>query len=167
MSRRSDANMITKTQADPLFAATLTPHRSLGRRGRVILIGSVAAMAAIPGLVFYSLGAWPIVGFMGLDVAAMWFALRWSTRETKRFEEVTLWPHRLEVRAVSAGGKQQVTAFDPHATRLIVDRDYDEKTTAIYLRNTAGDHELGSFLAASEKASFARVFGTALRKARH
>lgn len=158
--------MITKTQADPLFAAKLTPHRSLGPRGRAVLVGAVMAMAAIPSLVFYSLGAWPIVGFMGLDVLAVWVALRWSAHQTKRAEEVTLWPNRLEVREVSAGGKQSVVAFDPNETRLIVDRDYDEKTTALYLRNREGDYELGAFLAASEKASFARVFGTALRKAR-
>ncbi|QMV00075.1 DUF2244 domain-containing protein [Devosia sp. D6-9] len=158
--------MITKTQADPLFAAKLTPYRSLSSRGQTVLIGVIAAMAAIPSMVFYSLGAWPIVGFMGLDVLGMWLALRWSNRQTRRFEEVTLWPNRLEVREVSPGGKQTTTAFDPHRTRLIVDRDYDEKTLALYLRNDGGDYELGSFLAASEKASFAKVFGTALRRAR-
>jgi len=158
--------MITKTQADPLFAAKLTPHRSLSPRGRNILVAAIAVMAAIPGLVFYALGAWPVVGFMGLDVAAVWVALRWSSRETNRFEEVTLWPNRLEVRAVSARGRQQIFAFDPRRTKLILDRDYDEKTTALYLRDNGADHELGSFLAANEKADFAKVFGTALRRAR-
>ena len=28
------------------------------------------------GMVFYVLGAWPVVGFMGLDVALVWWAFR-------------------------------------------------------------------------------------------
>lgn len=158
--------MITKTQAEPLFAAKLTPHLSMGPRGRTILVGSIAAMAAVPGVVFYALGAWPVVGFMGLDVLAIGFALHWSTRTTRRFEEVTLWPNRLDVREVSARGRQSILTFDPLETRLVVERDFDEKTTALYLRNAVGDYELGAFLASSEKASFARVFGTALHKSR-
>jgi uncharacterized membrane protein len=58
--------MTTQTQAKPLFSAKLTPHRSLGRRGGRVVIALVAVFATIPGIVFFSLGAWPIVGFMGL-----------------------------------------------------------------------------------------------------
>jgi uncharacterized membrane protein len=49
--------MSTKIQAKPLFAATLTPHRSLSPRGKRVVIGLVAALALVPGLVFYVAGA--------------------------------------------------------------------------------------------------------------
>ena len=51
----------------------------------------LASMALLPGLIFYMLGAWPVVGFMGLDVVALYWALTWSFRDGKRSEEVTLW----------------------------------------------------------------------------
>jgi uncharacterized membrane protein len=160
------AQMTTRTQADPIFAARLTPHRSLTPRGRHVLILVVAIGAAIPGLIFYSLGAWPIVVFAILDVIVVALALRWSMRDARRFEEVTLWPNRLQVRRVSAGGREAVSQFDPHAVRLTVERDYDERTTAISLRTRTGRFEIGEFLATTERASFAQVFGRALRQAR-
>jgi uncharacterized membrane protein len=158
--------MTTKTQAEPIFAAKLTPHRSLSPRGRKILVAAVAVGAAIPGLVFYSLGAWPIVGFMGLDVLAVYLALRWSMRDAGRFEEVTLWPNKLQLRRVSPSGKEAVSHYDPHDIRLVVERDFDERTTGLNLKTSDGPVEIGSFLAAAERASFAQVFGRALRKAR-
>ena len=57
--------MSTKTQAKPLFAATLTPHRSLTPGGKRLVIGLVVAMALVPGIIFYLAGAWPVVGFIG------------------------------------------------------------------------------------------------------
>ena len=71
--------MSTKTQAKPLFAATLTPHRSLTPTGKRVVIGLVAALALVPGFIFYVAGAWPVVGFMGLDVLAIWAALTSGT----------------------------------------------------------------------------------------
>ena len=53
--------MTTQTQARPLFAAKLTPHRSIGRRGYRIVIAVMAIAATVPAITFYSLGAWPIV----------------------------------------------------------------------------------------------------------
>ncbi|HEY4199431.1 MAG TPA: DUF2244 domain-containing protein [Devosiaceae bacterium] len=158
--------MTTKTQAEPIFAAKLTPHRSLSPRGRQVLIIALAICAAIPGFVFSRLGAWPIVGFMGLDVLAVYFALRWSMRDGDRFEEITLWPNRLQLRRVSAKGKEAISQFNPRQVRLVLERDYDERTTGLNLRTEDGDVEIGGFLAAAERASFAKVFGTALRKAR-
>ncbi len=51
------------------FDAWLRPHRSLTRRGLALVL----ALAAVPsfglGLVFLSLGAWPVTGFLVLDVS--------------------------------------------------------------------------------------------------
>ncbi len=76
--------MTTETQARPLFAARLTPHRSLSPRGVRLVAGFAAALLLLPGLVFYLLGAWPVVGFMGLDVIGLYVALTWSLRDGPR-----------------------------------------------------------------------------------
>jgi len=158
--------MNTETEARPLFAARLTPHRSMSPKGIKIVCGLLACLALVPGLLFYLLGAWPVVGFMGLDVLALYWALTYSFRDGKRFEEVTLWADRLTVRQVSPQGEERKDEFNPFYVRLVVDRDFDEHTTAIRLR--ASDRELlvGAFLNPDDKASFAQAFGTALRKAR-
>mgnify|MGYP003581100348 CR=1 FL=1 len=159
--------MTTQTQARPLFAATLTPHRSLSRRGLRFVIALVAILASIPGMVFFSLGAWPIVGFMGLDVLLVWWALSASLREGMRYEKVTLWPDELEVKRVSAGGKEELLRFNPFFVKLVIDRDYNERTTGLHLRTREGDTEIGSFLNPDDKSSFAKAFGSALKKAPH
>jgi uncharacterized membrane protein len=158
--------MTTQTQARPLFAAKLTPHLPMGRKGIRAIIVLVAILATIPGIIFFSLGAWPIVGFMGLDVALIWWALSASQSDGKRFEEVTLWPDQLELKQVDGKGKETLTRFDPYFVKLVIDRDYNERTTALHLRTRDRDVVVGAFLNADEKASFAKAFGTALKRAR-
>jgi uncharacterized membrane protein len=159
--------MTTQTQARPLFAATLTPHRSLSRDGIRYVVVFVAVMASIPGIVFFSLGAWPILGFLGLDVLLVWWALSASMRDGKRQEMVTLWPDELELKRVSARGKEELLRFNPYFVKLVIDRDYNERTTGLHLRTRESDVEIGSFLNGDEKTSFAKAFGTALKRARH
>jgi uncharacterized membrane protein len=159
--------MSTKTQAKPLFAATLTPHRSLTPTGKRVVIGLVAALALVPGIVFYVAGAWPVVGFMGLDVLAIWLALTVSMRGGKAYEVVTLWPGALELKRMDAKGHEETLGFVPADLRFVIDRDYNERVTGLWLRERERRVALGSFLSPDEKLSFAKVFGTALRKARH
>lgn len=159
--------MTTQTEARPIFAATLTPHRSLTRSGLRWVVAILAIGASIPGIIFFSIGAWPIVGFMGLDVLAVWWALSASMRDGRQRETVTLWPDELEVKRVAANGREDLLRFNPHLVRLVIDRDYNERTTALHLRTSEADTVIGAFLNPDEKASFAMAFGTALRKARH
>jgi uncharacterized membrane protein len=158
--------MTTQTQARPLFAAKLTPHRSMGRKGARAAIALIAVLATVPGIVFFSLGAWPIVGFMGLDVALIWWALAAHQRDGKRYEEVTLWPDELELKQVDGAGKQTLTRFNPYFVKLVIDRDINERTTGLHLRTQEQDVQIGTFLNQDEKSSFAKVFGTALKRAR-
>ncbi|RYE09173.1 MAG: DUF2244 domain-containing protein [Hyphomicrobiales bacterium] len=158
--------MSTKTQAKPLFAATLTPHRSLSPRGKRVVIGLVAALALVPGVVFYFAGAWPVVGFMGLDVLAIWLALTISMRAGKAYEVLTLWPGALELRKVDAKGVEEVLSFVPAAVRFVIDRDYNERVNALWLKDNGRKVGVGAFLSADDKQSLSKVFGTALRKAR-
>jgi len=158
--------MSTKTQAKPLFAATLTPHRSLSPQGKRIVIALVAALALVPGVIFYLAGAWPVVGFMGLDVLAIWAALTISMRAGKAYEVLTLWPGSLELKKVDPKGAEEVLTFLPLNVRFVIDRDYNERVTGLWLKERDRKVPLGAFLSADEKLSLSKVFGTALRKAR-
>lgn len=154
------------TTTAPLFAAELTPHRSLSPRGMRIVIALVAALAALPGIIFFSMGAWPVVGFMGLDVLAIAWAMSVSMRKGRARQVVTLWAERLAVLSVDGKGAEALRNFNPHTVRLLVDRDFNERTTALRLRSGRDEVELGAFLSLDERSSFAKAFGTALRKAR-
>ena len=61
----------TPAQARPdSYHAVLTPHRSLGPRGFLILMSAVAAVSFVAGFAFLLMGAWPVFGFFGLDAGA-------------------------------------------------------------------------------------------------
>jgi uncharacterized membrane protein len=158
--------MSTKIQAKPLFAATLTPHRSLSPRGKRVVVALVAALAVVPGFIFYVAGAWPVVGFMGLDVLSIWIALTVSMRGGKAYEMVTLWHGALELRKVDAKGAEEVLRFSPAGVRFVIDRDCNERVNALWLREHEHRIAIGAFLSPDEKQSFSKAFGTALRKAR-
>ena len=130
-----------------------------------MVIAALAICASIPGLVMYSIGAWPVVGFMGLDVAAVWWALSASTRSGERAEHVALYPDALEIRQVAPGGAETLFSFNPFFTRLVVERD-DDRVTGLLLQSRERSLALGSFLNPADKASFARAFGAALARAR-
>jgi uncharacterized membrane protein len=158
--------MTTQTQARPLFAAKLTPHRSLGSRGYRVIIAIAAIAATVPAITFLSLGAWPIVAFLALDVALIAWAMWASLRDGKRYEQVTLWRDELELKQVDGTGRETLSRFNPGFVKLIVDRDYNERTTGLHLRTRDRDVVLGAFLNQDEKSSFAKAFGTALKRAR-
>ena len=75
---------------ETLFRALLKPHRSLGRRGFAILMSVLIAIWIGIGIAFLRLGAWPVFGFFGLDVVAIYFAFRWNYRAARAREEVTV-----------------------------------------------------------------------------
>ena len=63
-----------------LFSAIVTPHRSLGRIGFVIVMVAVGSVSFAAGMAFLLLGAWPVFGFFGLDVLLVYLAFRANYR---------------------------------------------------------------------------------------
>ncbi|RUX34507.1 DUF2244 domain-containing protein, partial [Mesorhizobium sp. M2A.F.Ca.ET.042.01.1.1] len=85
----SDTN--ASFEADqPFFQALLTPHRSLGRTGFLILMGALVFGWAVTGAFFLAHGAWPVFGFFGLDVIAVYIAFRANYRAARAREEITV-----------------------------------------------------------------------------
>src|SRR5881227_418033 len=84
-----------------LFSALLTPHRSLDRTGFLVLMGFVCVISFIAGMVFLMMGAWPVLGFFGVDMLAIWWAFRINNRTARACEEITVTPSELRVRRTS------------------------------------------------------------------
>ena len=74
----------------PFFAAMLTPYRSLGANGFRILMLVVCAICLVAGLVFLALGAWPVFGFLGLDILLIFLAFRWNYKAARAYEQVSV-----------------------------------------------------------------------------
>lgn len=155
------------TQTDPLFRAELAPHRSLDRIGVRRVAALAAALALVPGTFFYVIGAWPVVGFMGLDVIALYWALTWSLGDRRIREEVALWRDRLLVSHLPRRGGMRRHRFNPFWVRFRVERDRFDRVTALALVSRGRRLEIGGFLGPEAKADFARDFTAALHRARN
>src|ERR1700682_6739300 len=149
-----------------LFSALLTPHRSLNRTGFVVLMGFIGAVSFAAGLAFLLMGAWPVLGFFGLDVLAIWWAFRINFRHAKATEEISMTHSELRVRRVSHRGHVVEWVLNPLWVQL------DQKTHAefgierVYLVSRGRRISIASFLGADEKASFAKALMAALPTAR-
>jgi uncharacterized membrane protein len=156
---------IQTTTTKPLFSAALKPDNTLqltGAWASYVVAGIVGGPLAITiESLTLPIAAAGIVGFLVLTG----LTIRQSQRK-RLIERVTLWPDELEISAVDETGTRRLTRFDPKDVRLVLSRDHDEKAQALHLRMGSQVVELGRYLSADDKSSFAKAFGTALRQAR-
>jgi len=166
-TRGQDLIADSATEADrPLFQARLTPHRSLSRRGFNIVMALVGGLSLASGLVFVSHGAWPIVGFFGLDVLLLWGAFRLSYRAGRASEEVTVSRTELAIRKVSPAGAVREARYNPFWARLDVRRHAEFGILGMRVTGRDRATEVGAFLNPEDRESFADAFGRALADAR-
>lgn len=149
-----------------IFSAVITPHRSLNSVGFLVLMIVFGTASFVTGIAFLLMGAWPVFGFMGLDVLLLYWALRLSYRQAAAFEEVTVTASRLTVRKVSQHGRVREWALNPLWTRLekVMLEEFGIQRLLLVSR---GRHlAVANFLSPSEKASFARALGAAISEAK-
>lgn len=150
----------------PVFAAEITPHRSLGRRGFMIVIVGFGVLSLIVSVPFYLLGAWPVLGFLGLDVLALWIAFRLSFAQARACEQIVLTYVELMVRKISPRGAAAEWRFNPAWVRLESETDEDFGMTRLSLAQRQERLDLAGALSPQERADFAKAFGRALATAK-
>ena len=96
----------------------ITPHRSLSSTGFLIFMLCIGGLSFVSGVVFLLLGAWPVFGFLGLDVLLVYWAFRANFRAARAYEEVTVTATELTVRKVSQRGAVREWTLNPLWVRL-------------------------------------------------
>jgi uncharacterized membrane protein len=162
----SDHKHLDEAATQLLFAAEIRPHRSLSPQGFKRLMLAIALLSALASLPFYLMGAWPVVGFFGLDVLLLWLAFRWSYRTARAREEVSVTPLELFVRKISHWGDVSEWRFNPLWVRLRREEDEDYGLMRLAIHERQRSLDVGGFLSPSERADFAQAFSAALAEAR-
>ncbi|HEV2502150.1 MAG TPA: DUF2244 domain-containing protein [Mesorhizobium sp.] len=147
---------------EPIFQALLMPHRSLGRTGFAILIGALLFCWAVTGVVFLANGAWPIFGFFGLDVLAIYVAFRLNYRSARAREEVSVSRTALDIRKTAPSGRTEEHHFNPFWSRFSVARHTEIGITAMAVESRGQSVAIGGFLNPDDRESFAKAFTRAL-----
>lgn len=149
-----------------IFSAILTPHRSLGPAGFLLLMSCLGAASIVTGMVFILLGAWPVFGFLGLDVLLVYLAFRANYRAAAAYEEVTVTPSELTVRKVTPRGRVRKWTANPLWVRLQQDIHEEFGVQRLFLISRGQRLAIAGFLGPKEKQSFAQALSQALGEAR-
>jgi uncharacterized membrane protein len=150
----------------PLFEDTLTPHRSLGRKGFRTLMGAACGLATALSVWFYLEGAWPIIGFLGLAVLAIYVAFRVNYHAARAFEHFRLTYFELTFARVNAAGFRREWRLTPAWVRLerVDDEEYGPQRLTLVSRGKSW--QIGRHVGPERKAEFAGGLARALVEAR-
>jgi uncharacterized membrane protein len=155
-----------QTQAEPgAFHAVLTPYRSLGPSGFLILMLIFGAMSFVTGVVFLVAGAWPVLGFFGVDIVLVYIAFRLNYRSGRLYETVDLTPARFTLTRVHPSGRQEQFDCNPYWARVAL-REWPDGRTDLRLIAQGKELIFGRFLNDGERRELAAALKGALMDAR-
>ena len=150
----------------PIFAAELTPYRSLGRKGYRILFAVTGTVCFLHAIFFMATGAWPIGLFFGLDFLLLYGAFRLNYRSARAREEVTVSRTSLSIRKFTPAGRMTEHTFKTLWARFFVQRHEEFGITSMMVSGEGRGTEVGSFLNPDDRESFAKALTGALATAK-
>jgi uncharacterized membrane protein len=145
----------------PALDLTLTPNRSFDRRHMRWLVGGVGGVFFIGGMRFLALGAWPILPFMVIDVALLWWAFRASYAAGRGHERVVLIGDALTLLRVSPHGTEKCFGFEPYWTQVQIE-ETPLGDAHVWLAARGRRVRVGHFLSAPERREVGAVIAAAL-----
>lgn len=150
---------------DPaIFDALLYPHRSLPPAGFLAVMAIVIGGNLLFGVYFYAIGAWPVIGFCGLDALLVWLAFKLSYRQGRLYERVRIKAGAVEITRVLPSGHQSRWRLEPFWARVVIDNPAAHEAR-VRLVSKGRSLILGSFLSPDERMSFGEALDAALRRA--
>lgn len=143
-------------QAANPWSVTLTPHRSLSGPAFKILFGVVVILNLAIAAVFYKLGAWPVFGFLGLDVALFWVAFKLNDQAARRSERIIITGDDVKLVQQSSTAPPVELDFNRRWLRIVLEYDTARELVGRLLLVSRGKStEIASFLGADERRSLA------------
>ena len=149
-----------------LFSAIITPHRSLSGAGFLLVMALIGGLSFAGGTFFFLLGAWPVIGFLGLDVLLVYWAFRANYRAAAAYEELTVTPSELRLRRVSHRGEVAEWSLNPLWTQLDREKHDEYGLLRLFLVSRGRRLAVAGFLSPQEKESFAAALAIALGEAK-
>ncbi len=137
------------------FSTLLRPHRSLPPEGFKWLIRGAIAANLMIGLPMYLLGAWPVLGFMGLDVWLLWWMFQRNYVDARRTEALTLTDRELIIERVAPDGEREQHRLDAYWLRI-------EQGERLVLVSRGNRVVVGRFLSPGEREDVGEQLKAAL-----
>ena len=150
---------------------TIWPYRSLSPRGFALVMMALGALAFTIGLGFFLMGAWPVIGFLGLEILVVWIAFRMNYRAAQRRQHVTATSRQLTIEDVSPAGHSETTSLPTawvqvELTPKEAPEMRDRGRQKVIVRSHGRATEIGSFLHPAETPRLAREVNRMVDRAR-
>lgn len=143
------------------FEALLYPNQPPPARNLVVLLAMVAGVAIGISIGFFLAGAWPVIGFVGLEVVLLVGAMLWVRKAATYAEHIRLDHTGLHVSSLAGRRVLRRWRFEPYWVQVRLDEDRPGEPT---LRLAAHGRTLtiGRFLNTTERCAFADALERAL-----
>jgi uncharacterized membrane protein len=169
----SSMTKLTALPAPPLMPtgpiymdAVLQPNRSLSQAGFKIVMLSLVGMSFLAGVAFVSMGAWPVLGFFGLDIGLLWLAFHLNYKSGAREKEVVrVTADEVAIGKTPAFGPERWWRVSPVFAKVLVERAW-EFDSEVKLASGGTQLALATCLSPDERMEFAKALRAALDKAR-
>jgi uncharacterized membrane protein len=149
-----------------LFEATVKPHRSLSRKGVFIAIAFMLSCSLCVTSLMFLLGAWPVIGFNGADLALAVFLFWLNIRAARARETITLTESVLAITSMDVHGRRRAVSLPPYWLNVVLE---ERAGTVPKLLLTARGirHEVARQLGEAQKRDLAAALTRALHRCRH
>lgn len=145
--------------------AVLEPPRSLSPRGFNRVMLALGGFSFIVGVTFLLKGSWPITGFLGLEIFALWLVFRINFRQQRARTYVRVTADDVLVRKIDGWGRERRARLAACFARVEFDRTASGPN-ALQVAASSQAYPLGEYLTPKERESFARRLNEALLDAR-
>jgi len=119
---------------------------------RVVI--TAAIITIVIAFVFSAFGAWPVLPFAGIEVAALWLALRHVQRHSADEERIDVDEAQITVTHRIAGRCEQ-HHFSRYWAQVRLERPAASLVQHLYLRSHGRELEIGRMLTDSQKQTLA------------
>ncbi len=127
---------------------------------------ALGIVSFITGIVFMLIGAWPVMGFFGLDVALIYWAFKRNYRDGQMYEVVDIDPASLRLTRVHPSGRAEAFEFNSYWARIQLTTDRPDGRTSLRLGAQGRDVLFATFLNDDERRQLADALTGALLASR-
>ena len=143
------------------FSLTLKRNCSISPAGLLCVFAGLSIASAAIGVGFAIAGAWPVLPFVGLEIAALGIAFVLYARRAGDYERIELTDGRLTIEVAEAERLVQYE-LDPRSARVVLEKN-EGYGARVLLRSPGEEVEVGRHLDAPARIEFAGELSRRLR----
>jgi uncharacterized membrane protein len=149
----------------PIFEALIVPHRSLTRKGLLLVVAAFIVLTTALALRAWLWGAWPVMAFSLVEVPLLVVLLAINQRRTRASELIMLNSNHLTVIRTDVAGRRN--EYSLPAAWLRIDLDATKGSPRVVLRSHGRGCEVGAFLHEPDKMSLFEALESALYRVKN